>query len=82
MKQEIVGAFEAKTHLSSLLDRAAGGTRFIITKRGLPVAELIPYTPARDRSDLAETLTELRAIRKTVGGTGGIIELRDEGRER
>jgi prevent-host-death family protein len=39
---ESIGAFEAKTHLSSLLDRAERGERITITKRGRPVAMLVP----------------------------------------
>jgi prevent-host-death family protein len=37
-----VGSFEAKTHLSALLDRVAKGERITITKHGVPVAVLIP----------------------------------------
>ena len=37
-----VGAFEAKTRLSELLDRVARGHVYRITKRGRPVAELRP----------------------------------------
>lgn len=36
----VIGAFEAKTHLSKLLRQARDGRRFIITQRGVPVAEL------------------------------------------
>ncbi|HEX8296608.1 MAG TPA: type II toxin-antitoxin system prevent-host-death family antitoxin [Chthoniobacteraceae bacterium] len=38
-----VGAFEAKTHLSSLLQKVEHGQRIVITKRGKPIAELKPY---------------------------------------
>ena len=37
-----VGAFEAKTHLSSLLDRVAEGEEVVITKHGKPVAHVVP----------------------------------------
>ena len=37
-----VGAFEAKTHLSTLLDRVADGEEVIITRHGKPVAKLVP----------------------------------------
>ena len=37
-----VGAFEAKTHLSRLLDEVAGGETIYITKHGRRVAELRP----------------------------------------
>ena len=39
MKPKEIGAFEAKTRLSELLDR---GQVYVITKRGRPVAELRP----------------------------------------
>jgi len=38
----VVGAYEAKTHLPRLLDEVAKGERITITKRGKPVAELVP----------------------------------------
>jgi prevent-host-death family protein len=46
-----IGAFEAKTRLSELLDRVARGQVYRITKRGKPVAELrpIPTRPGRPR---------------------------------
>ena len=33
---------DAKTHLSSLVDRAAAGEEIIIAKAGKPVAKLVP----------------------------------------
>ena len=47
MKPKEVGAFEAKTRLSELLDHVRDGQIYVITKRGRPVAELRPVrTPA------------------------------------
>ena len=40
MKTIQVGAFEAKTHLSKLLDAVENGDRVFITRHGKPVAEL------------------------------------------
>ena len=37
---------DAKTHLSSLVERAAGGEPFIIAKAGKPMVKVIPYTSA------------------------------------
>jgi prevent-host-death family protein len=34
--------YEAKTHLSQLLDRAAAGEEIIIARAGRPVARLVP----------------------------------------
>lgn len=42
MKIETIGAFEAKTHFSQLLEKAQQGTTFIVTRRGKPVAQLGP----------------------------------------
>ena len=41
--ETIVNIHEAKTHLSKLVDRAAGGERIIIAKAGKPRALLIPF---------------------------------------
>lgn len=37
-----VGAYEAKTHLSELLERVEAGEEITITKHGAPVAKLVP----------------------------------------
>lgn len=42
MKVKDIGAFEAKTHLSALLEKVEHGQVFRITRRGRPVAELRP----------------------------------------
>lgn len=42
MKPQTIGAFDAKTRLSELLDRVEHGAVYVITKRGRPVAELRP----------------------------------------
>lgn len=43
-----VSLYDAKTHLSSLVDRAAGGEEVIIAKNGVPMAKLGPL-PRPDR---------------------------------
>ncbi len=45
-----VGAFEAKTHLSRLLDEVAGGETIYITKHGRRVAELRPTAPKHTKA--------------------------------
>ena len=42
MRPKEIGAFEAKTRLSELLERVDRGQVYVITKRGRPVAELRP----------------------------------------
>jgi len=38
---ETVNVYEAKTHLSQLLDRAAAGEEIVIARAGRPVARLV-----------------------------------------
>jgi prevent-host-death family protein len=75
-----VGAFEAKTHLSMLLDRVAAGEEVVITKHGKPVARLVGARHI-DRARVNEAFEKLKALRKgtTLGGLSG-KELRDKGR--
>jgi len=42
-----VSVYDAKTNLSRLLDRAAGGEEIVITRNGRPVAKLVPAIPVR-----------------------------------
>jgi prevent-host-death family protein len=58
-----VGAYEAKTHLSELLARVAGGERVTITKHGVPVAVLQPPEPA-PRKDVRSVIQDLRNLRE------------------
>ena len=47
-----VNVYEAKTHLSQLLDRAAAGEEIVIARNGRPIARLVPLSdvPLRRRS--------------------------------
>ncbi|MCY4468184.1 MAG: type II toxin-antitoxin system prevent-host-death family antitoxin [Thiotrichales bacterium] len=75
-----VGAFEAKTHLSSLLDKVAQGEDILITRRGLPVARLVPARQA-ERAGTQSVIDELRALRTGMKLDGlDWKELRDNGR--
>ncbi len=75
-----VGAFEAKTRLSSLLDRVEAGEEVVITKHGRPVARLVGAR-AIDQTRVIAAYDKLRAMRKgtTLGGISWKA-LRDEGR--
>lgn len=75
-----VGAFEAKTHLSSLLDRVAAGEEVVITKHGKAVARLVGAQVA-DVDRAREAVEKLKSLCKTTT-LGGISwkTLRDEGR--
>ncbi len=38
----VINLYEAKTRLSQLVDRAAGGEEIVIAKAGRPLARLVP----------------------------------------
>jgi prevent-host-death family protein len=44
-----VNVHEAKTHLSRLLLRVAGGEEIVIARAGKPVARLVPVEPKSQR---------------------------------
>jgi prevent-host-death family protein len=44
-----VNLYEAKTHLSALVDRAADGEEIVIAKAGKPRARLLPVAAAQTR---------------------------------
>jgi prevent-host-death family protein len=44
-----VNVHEAKTHLSRLLLRVAGGEEIVIARAGKPVAKLVPIEPRPQR---------------------------------
>jgi prevent-host-death family protein len=64
-----VGAYEAKTHLPALLDRVEQGERIVITRRGVPVAVLVPVETKADRDPAAVVaqILEFRKGRKLAG---------------
>src|SRR6266496_1707657 len=57
--RESVSLYEAKTHLSELVEQAAQGREIIIAKSGKPKARLVPLAPK-----------DTRHLRKPGLGTG------------
>jgi prevent-host-death family protein len=47
--KEPVSLYDAKTHLSDLVDQAALGREIIIAKSGKPKARLVPFAPKGSR---------------------------------
>lgn len=83
-----VGAFAAKTHLSELLAAAEAGETVLITRRGAPVARLVPAAgDAGDRAaDRAGAVARIAALRDRLAAQGAgltaaeILTARDDGR--
>ena len=46
---QTINIYEAKTHLSKLIESTMQGEEFIIAKAGKPVARLVPITPQKKR---------------------------------
>jgi prevent-host-death family protein len=78
-----IGAFEAKNKLSELLDRAEKGEEVVITRRGRPVARLVPFVEKRG---LEAARAAAKRIRERASKSGGKFDweewkkYRDEGR--
>ena len=77
----IVGAYEAKTHLPSLLQRGERGEEILITRHGRPVARLLPLRGRRRRKELSEAVRAIRELRRGARLDGLTIrDLVEEGR--
>jgi prevent-host-death family protein len=77
---DTVGTFEAKTHLTRLLDRVAAGEQITITRHGTPIARLVPVRPS-NRRQIRETIARLKEFSKgqTLAGLK-VKDLINEGR--
>lgn len=62
-----VGAYEAKTNLSRLLERVERGERITLTRHGRPVAMLVPVEEKRSPGEVVGDLREFRQGRRLDG---------------
>ena len=76
-----VGACEAKTHFSALLERVVQGEEIVITRHGRAVARLVPAVGDVDAARIDGAIDTLKRLRQgtTLGGLAWRA-LRDEGR--
>lgn len=70
-----IGAYEAKTKLSALLDRVEKGESLTITRNGRPVARLVPAEdaapPTRVSASEADSVVEgFRRLRESLRAEG------------
>lgn len=79
-----VGAFEAKTKFSELLDAVERGEEVVITRRGLPVARLVGIAERDQPARVAALVGDIRRTRERMGETGisiaDIVAWKAEGR--
>jgi len=79
-----IGSFEAKNKLSALLERAEKGEEIVITRRGEPVARLVPFDDRGRRERAAAAARRIRERARELSSGKFDWEdwksLRDEGR--
>lgn len=81
MKQ--IGAFDAKTHFSSLLEQVEKGEEIIITRRGKQIAKIIPIQTNVSEAHAAVTRIKNLAKKLKLGkfNWDEWKQYRDEGRK-
>jgi prevent-host-death family protein len=70
-----VGAYEAKTHLSELLEKVEAGEEITITKHGAPVAKLVPV---KKEVTPEERIAAIKRIQNLASGLSlGRLKIKD-----
>ena len=76
-----VGAYEAKTHLSELLEKVEAGEEIVITKHGAPVARLVPVKKEASAEERAAAIERIKKLSTRLSLTGlKVKDLIAEGR--
>ena len=57
-----IGAFDAKNKLSALLDKVERGEEIVITRRGRPVAKLVPLARGHDVERARAAMRRIRTL--------------------
>lgn len=74
-QNKTVGAYEAKTRLSELLEKVEGGEEITITKHGAPVAKLVPV---KKEASVVQRAAAIGRIQKLSAGLSlGGLKVRD-----
>jgi prevent-host-death family protein len=73
---------EAKNHLSELIARVEAGEEIAVTRRGKPVARLVPVNvvdPDAQRARVADAFRRLGLLRERVSLDGDLKSIAREG---
>ena len=83
MAQQQIGAFEAKTHFSRIIQEVERGTDYVITKRGKPVVKIIPFEQGKSmtRKEAMAKLVEMRKLYRGEPGSFNLREAIEDGRK-
>ena len=71
-----VGSYEAKTHLPRLLSEVEKGGTIIITRRGKPIARIVPAEEPPVR-DVASVIRDFRAYSRQQARTLGSLSVQE-----
>ncbi|GHV86529.1 hypothetical protein AGMMS50230_21370 [Spirochaetia bacterium] len=71
-----IGTFEAKTHFSEIITLVENGADYVITKRGKPVAKIIPFKEEHEMT-FKEAIEQFEVLRKRYRGEPGSFNIRE-----
>ena len=80
-RSKTIGAYEAKTHLSELLEKVEAGEEITITRHGAPVARIVPVRKEGSVEQRASAISRIQKLSAGLSLRGlKIRELINEGR--
>lgn len=80
-KNDSIGAYNAKTHFSALLERVESGEEVTITRHGSPVAKMVPVRRKTTRAQRRAAILAMRKLSKRMSLRGlRVKDLMNEGR--
>ena len=81
-KPNVLGVFETKTNLNNIISRVSEGEEFIITKRGVEVAKIIPLVVDNNIDNLLSEITALKgSIEPKTLSVAEITSFKEQGRK-
>ncbi len=75
----MVGAYQAKTNFSQLIERVIKGEQITITKYGAPVVVMSPAEVKPSRP-VSEVINDIKVFRRSLHLEGNLREMIEEGR--
>lgn len=76
-----IGAYEAKTHLSELLEKVEAGEEITITRHGAPVAKLVPVKRGASPEERVAAIARIEKLASGLSLRGlKVKDLLSEGR--
>ena len=74
-RPDAVGAYDARTHFSELLQRVEAGEELTITRHGLPVARLVPVKRHATPDERRQAIARIRDLAR--GNTLAGLRIKD-----